>query len=109
MKLSLKIALAALFCLTVASCGGRGGESASVRVASLRGPSSVEMIRLIDSLAKEEAPSVRVEIFSEQLIGASLGWTKSFFPYRTDAIQGWDNFPSWGVINNKTWTTLKAK
>ena len=49
------------------------------------------------------------EIFSEQLIGASLGWTKSFFPYRTDAIQGWDNFPSWGVINNKTWTTLKAK
>ena len=49
------------------------------------------------------------QIFSDQLIGASLGWTKSFFPYRTDAIQGWDNFPSWGVINNKTWTTLTTK
>lgn len=48
-------------------------------------------------------------IADETLFGASLGWTKSFFPYRTDKYEGWQNWASWGVINNNTWTTLTAK
>lgn len=60
------------------SCnGGKGSEAAVVSVASLRGPSSVAMIRLIDSLSREEAPSFRVEVFTEPLQVRKLMLTDS--------------------------------
>ncbi|MBO4571355.1 MAG: ABC transporter substrate-binding protein [Bacteroidales bacterium] len=60
------------------SCnGGKRSEAAVVSVASLRGPSSVAMIRLIDSLSREEAPSFRVEVFTEPLQVRKLMLTDS--------------------------------
>ncbi len=41
--------------------------------------------------------------------GTALCWDKAFFPYRTDHITGWVNFPAWGGINNQTWYVLTAK
>lgn len=32
-----------------------------------------------------------------------------FYPYRTDTITGWTNYPSRGVINTSTWYTAVAK
>ena len=32
-----------------------------------------------------------------------------FYPYRTDAITGWTNYPARGVINTSTWYTAVAK
>ena len=32
-----------------------------------------------------------------------------FFPYRTDAITGWNNYPARGVINTSTWYNAVAK
>lgn len=43
------------------------------------------------------------------LPGVSLGWEKVFYPYRTDKFEGWINYPSWGVINSKTWLTIRPK
>ncbi len=39
----------------------------------------------------------------------ALCWEKAHFPYRTDKIEGWDNYPSWGVIHARTWFELTAK
>jgi peptide/nickel transport system substrate-binding protein len=33
----------------------------------------------------------------------------TFFPYRTDRIEGWIDYPSWGVINCSTWYRASAK
>lgn len=35
--------------------------------------------------------------------GIALAITKTFYPYRTDKISGWVNYPAWGVIHAKTW------
>lgn len=45
---------------------------------------------------------------TEDFAGTALCWDKAFFPYRTDKMTGWVNYPAWGVINNQTWYTLKA-
>ena len=39
----------------------------------------------------------------------ALCWETAFFPYRTDKYTGWNNYPSWGVINSTTWFELTAK
>ena len=46
---------------------------------------------------------------SDVLFGTSLCWEMAFYPYRTDKIEGWNNWMSWGVVNNDTWTSLHAK
>lgn len=46
---------------------------------------------------------------SEQVFAQALAWEKAFFPYRTDKYAGWNNYPSWGVINSRTWFDLTAK
>ena len=38
----------------------------------------------------------------------ALCWEKCFFPYRTDKYEGWDNYPSWGVIHPTTWFELRT-
>lgn len=45
---------------------------------------------------------------TEEYAGTALCWDKAFFPYRTDKITGWVNYPAWGAINNQTWYTLRA-
>lgn len=45
----------------------------------------------------------------EDAFAQALAWEKSFFPYRTDKYQGWDNYPSWGVIHARTWYELTEK
>ena len=37
--------------------------------------------------------------------GIALAIMQSFFPYRTDHVTGWTNYPAWGVINGSTWYT----
>ena len=45
----------------------------------------------------------------EEMFGLTFAWQTGFFPYRTDMIEGWDNWQSWGVINARTWFDLTAK
>lgn len=49
------------------------------------------------------------QVIAEQLPAVSFAFGTSSFPYRTDKIDGWINFPGWGVINPKTWYTASAK
>jgi peptide/nickel transport system substrate-binding protein len=56
-----------------------------------------------------EAVQYLQQVANNDLIGASLGWTKAFYPYRTDRITGWENLDSWGVIHSDTWSSLRAK
>ncbi len=68
--------------------------------------------RMISSSSQEEyLECIRLlqQVANDELIGASLGWTKAFYPYRTDRIEGWDNWASWGVVNEETWSSLRAK
>lgn len=46
---------------------------------------------------------------SDTMFGQALCWETAFFPYRTDKYTGWTNYPSWGVINSRTWFDLTAK
>jgi len=48
-------------------------------------------------------------INSEQAPVICLAISDAFFPYRTDYITGWTNYPAWGVINGATWYTVSAK
>ncbi|MDO5422325.1 MAG: ABC transporter substrate-binding protein [Eubacteriales bacterium] len=41
--------------------------------------------------------------------GIALAIMETFYPYRTDRITGWTNYPAWGVINPTTWYTAVAK
>lgn len=45
----------------------------------------------------------------EEMFALTLDWETSFFPYRTDKYEGWDNWDSWGVIHCETWFNLTAK
>lgn len=45
----------------------------------------------------------------EEMFALTLDWETAFFPYRTDKYEGWDNWPSWGVIHCETWFNLTAK
>lgn len=69
-KRILTITICLLACLAIASSCGRNKAAVQKEkyiVAALRGPSSVAMIRLIDSLATCSNPSVEVQIFDEPL------------------------------------------
>lgn len=46
---------------------------------------------------------------AKDFAGAALCWDTAFFPYRTDKINGWIYYPSWGVINGRTWFSLYTK
>ena len=48
-------------------------------------------------------------INSEQCPVICLAIANAYYPYRTDAITGWEYYPAWGVINNATWYTVTAK
>lgn len=47
-------------------------------------------------------------INAEKLPLIALAWEKAYFPYRTDCFEGWDNWPSTGVINQETWFTVDS-
>lgn len=48
-------------------------------------------------------------INSEQCPVICLAIPNAYYPYRIDAITGWEYYPAWGVINNATWYTISAK
>ena len=79
MSNNLRIVILTAFLPLLLCCNGRQGreDGAMAAVASLRGPSSVAMIGLIDSLSREKAPAARVEIFSEPLQVRKLMLTDS--------------------------------
>ena len=58
--------MAVLAALPSCVSGGKA-DDAAIRIAALRGPSSVAMIKMIDSLAACEASDIDVQIFSEPL------------------------------------------
>ena len=56
MKKSLAACLALVMCLTLAACGGKEGEtpaeeSVNVRVAALKGPTAMGMVKLMSDYA----------------------------------------------------------
>ena len=57
----------------------------------------IEAFRVIQQLNAEDAPAV------------ALANMITFYPYRTDRITGWTNYPAWGVINPSTWYTAVSK
>lgn len=67
------------------------------------------MLQAKDEVDYSKAVKNLQDIHAKLLPGVSLGWEKAFFPYRTDRFTGWINYPSWGVINNKTWFQVKLK
>lgn len=59
MKKSLAACLALVMCLTLAACGGKEGEtpaeeSVNVRVAALKGPTAMGMVKLMSDYAPVE-------------------------------------------------------
>lgn len=46
---------------------------------------------------------------AEQAPGIALAIMKTYYPYRTDKITGWVNYPSRGVINAEAWYKLTTK
>lgn len=54
--------------LLAVSCNSGRSDANRIVIASLRGPSSVAMLQLIDSLANEDAASIEVKIFDEPLL-----------------------------------------
>lgn len=46
---------------------------------------------------------------SEDLFAFALCWEKCFFPYRTDKYQGFENYPSIGVVHDTTFYRLTMK
>ena len=49
------------------------------------------------------------QMASDEVFAQALSWETAFFPYRTDKYEGWDNYPSWGVIHPRTWHELTQK
>ena len=43
------------------------------------------------------------EMNASDVPAVALAIMKTFYPYRTDRITGWTNYPAWGVINVDTW------
>ena len=54
-------------------------------------------------------PELEQHLADEEMFGLTFAWQTGFFPYRTDKIEGWDNWQSWSVINARTWFALTAK
>lgn len=75
-------------------------EYADAFAAMLEAQDEADYIEAVKNLQRIQA---------ELLPGVSLGWEKVFYPYRTDKFAGWINYPSWGVINNKTWLHIRQK
>lgn len=69
----------------------------------------LEAMNAPDEAAYMEAIGRVQKLNTEEYAGTALCWDKAFFPYRTDKIEGWVNYPAWGVINNKTWYQLYEK
>lgn len=53
--------------LLAVSCNSGRSDANRIVIASLRGPSSVAMLQLIDSLHREDNPSIEVKIFDEPM------------------------------------------
>lgn len=49
------------------------------------------------------------QMAADEVFAQALTWETAFFPYRTDKYTGWTNYPSWGVINTRTWHELTTK
>ncbi|MFA5564311.1 MAG: ABC transporter substrate-binding protein [Acidimicrobiia bacterium] len=49
------------------------------------------------------------QMAADEIFAQALTWETAFFPYRTDKYTGWTNYPSWGVINTRTWHELTTK
>lgn len=69
----------------------------------------LEAMNAPDEAAYTEAIQKVQQLNTTEYTGTALCWDKAFYPYRTDKIEGWVNYPAWGVINNKTWYSLHTK
>ena len=49
------------------------------------------------------------ELASQDLFAFAVCWEKCFFPYRTDKIDGFENYPSVGVVHAETFYTITQK
>ena len=57
----------------------------------------IAAFRDLQRMNSEDVPVIAFAIMSQ------------FYPYRTDAIEGWTYYPAWGVINVDTWYNATAK
>ena len=49
------------------------------------------------------------KLASQDLFAFAVCWEKCFFPYRTDKIDGFENYPSVGVVHAETFYTITQK
>lgn len=75
-------------------------ELNEVYTALMEASNNDEYLAAVESLQK---------LASEDLFAFALCWEQCFFPYRTDKYQGFENYPSVGVVHENTFYTLTMK
>jgi NitT/TauT family transport system substrate-binding protein len=114
--------------LLVAGCRtSQHGSTETFTIATLKGPSAMGMIRMIDSLSQEENPSLKIEILNEpiQVRKMMIDGTADFailpttmaaimynkgLEYQLLAIPVWGTFYVFGTDTTITrWADLKGK
>ena len=116
-----------LLLLTAGCHTSRQVKTETYTIATLKGPSAMGMIRMIDSLSHEEYPSVKIEILNEpiQVRKMMLDGTADFailpttmaaimynkgLEYQLLAIPVWGTFYVFGADTSITrWANLKGK
>ena len=78
----------------------RSEELNNAYIALTKANSDEEYVEAVKNLQK---------LGSDELFAFALCWEKCFFPYRTDKYQGFENYPSIGVIHAKTFYELTTK
>lgn len=78
----------------------RSEELNNAYIALTKANSDEEYVETVKNLQK---------LGSDELFAFALCWEKCFFPYRTDKYQGFENYPSIGVIHAKTFYELTTK
>ncbi len=66
-RISLYASICTALLLVAASCGSRPTGSGRIEIATLRGPSSVAMARMMDSLSRCKNPDIAITVYDEPL------------------------------------------
>ncbi|MDY3918318.1 MAG: ABC transporter substrate-binding protein [Candidatus Limivivens sp.] len=92
----------------VPGAGGDYGHGNSYHDEDLNN-AYTKLIKATNDTEYLEAVKELQTLGSEDLFAFALCWEKCFFPYRTDKYQGFEDYPSIGVVHAKTFYELTTK